>query len=249
MTFLPIVERELHVAARRRVTYWTRSGAAILATAILIWIFQTSAIVTKASAGGQLFGLLSMFAWIACLLAGVFFTADCLSEEKRLGTLGLLFLTDLRPVDIVLGKLAASSLTGFYALLAIFPVLAMPLILGGVTWWAFAGVAVSLSATLFFSLCLGMFCSACLRSERQTMATTVGGLVVWSLTALVPGLHLLSPMTLQTLALGTPGFFPSSNQATLFGVALLLVVSTMVRRSMPMPSPPVGGRPYDNART
>ncbi|HXJ59433.1 MAG TPA: hypothetical protein VNU68_22545 [Verrucomicrobiae bacterium] len=207
MTFLPIVERELHVAARRRITYWTRSGAALLATALAVWIFETSAAVAGASAGGHLFGILSTSAWVACLAAGVFLTADSLSEEKRSGTLGLLFLTDLRPADIVLGKLAASSLTGFYGLLAIFPVLAMPLILGGVSWWEFARVAVGLSGTLLFSLCLGMFCSACFRSERPTMATTAGALAVWAIpTVLVPGLRVISPLTLHLLALGKPGF-------------------------------------------
>jgi len=34
------------------------------------------------------------------LLCGVFLTSDCLSEEKREGTLGLLFLTDLKGFDI-----------------------------------------------------------------------------------------------------------------------------------------------------
>ena len=105
MTFLPIVERELQVSARRRVTYWLRSGAALLATALAVWIFETSRAVTGAAAGGQLFGMLSTFAWAACLVTGIFLTADCLSEEKRSGTLGLLFLTDLRPADIILGKL------------------------------------------------------------------------------------------------------------------------------------------------
>ena len=34
-------------------------------------------------------------------------TADCLSEEKREGTLGLLFLTDLRGYDIVVSSSSA----------------------------------------------------------------------------------------------------------------------------------------------
>lgn len=193
----------------------------MLATALAVWILETSAAVTGVTAGAQLFEMLCTFAWVACLLAGVFLTADSLSEEKRSGTLGLLFLTDLRPVDIVLGKLAASSLTGFYGLLAIFPVLAMPLILGGVSWWEFAQVAVGLSGTLFFSLCVGMFCSACFRSERPTMATTAAALAAWSIpTVLVPGLRVVSPLTLHLLALGKPGFV----SATEYLVAFLVVI-------------------------
>ena len=56
-----------------------------------------------------LFCILTGSAVFYCLLSGVWFTADCLSEEKREGTLGLLFLTDLKGYDVVLGKLVATS--------------------------------------------------------------------------------------------------------------------------------------------
>ena len=44
--------------------------------------------------------------------------------------MGLIFLTDLKGYDVVLGKLAATSLNGFYGLLAVFPLLAFPLLTG-----------------------------------------------------------------------------------------------------------------------
>ena len=56
-----------------------------------------------------------------------------MSEEKREGTLGLLFLTDLKGYDVVAGKLVANSLNGFYALMAILPVVALALLMGGLT--------------------------------------------------------------------------------------------------------------------
>ena len=65
---------------------------------------------------------------IYCLFSGRISTADCLSEEKREGTLGLLFLTDLKGYDVVLGKLAATSVSAFYGLLAALPVLAVPVL-------------------------------------------------------------------------------------------------------------------------
>ena len=57
--------------------------------------------------GLALFIALSAIAYIYSLRAGALSTADCVSEEKREGTLGLLFLTDLKSYDIVLGKLGA----------------------------------------------------------------------------------------------------------------------------------------------
>jgi ABC-type transport system involved in multi-copper enzyme maturation permease subunit len=67
------------------------------------------------------------------MMAGIFQTADSISEEKREGTLGLLFLTDLKGYDVVLGKLASSSLHSFYTFLAVVPVMALPLLMGGMT--------------------------------------------------------------------------------------------------------------------
>src|SRR5436190_11090789 len=105
MTFLPIVARELRVAARRRGTYWTRLGAALTALALGGWIMLMPGVRSPQMLGITLFVALSVVAYIYSLLAGIFTTADCLSEEKREGTLGLLFLTDLKGYDIVLGKL------------------------------------------------------------------------------------------------------------------------------------------------
>jgi hypothetical protein len=81
----------------------------------------------------MVFWFVSVLAFIWCLFEGPRNTADALSEEKREGTLGLLFLTDLKGYDVVLGKLLATSLTSFYGVLAIVPPLSIPLLLGGVT--------------------------------------------------------------------------------------------------------------------
>jgi ABC-type transport system involved in multi-copper enzyme maturation permease subunit len=116
-----------------------------------------------------LFGFLATAAYLYCLFAGVFRTADCLSEEKREGTLGLLFLTDLKGYDIVFGKLAATSLNAFYGVLALFPVMAIPLLVGGVTINEFWRVVLAAMNTLFFSMAVGMFCSSISRDERRAM--------------------------------------------------------------------------------
>src|SRR5678816_247997 len=133
MTFLPIVERELLEASRRRGTYWIRVGAAGAGLVIGIWMMAFDELRVPSRVGMALFIPLSILALIYCAFIGVFRTADCLSEEKREGTLGLLFLTDLKGYDIVLGKLAATSLNAAYGLLALFPIMAIPLLAGGVT--------------------------------------------------------------------------------------------------------------------
>src|SRR5437867_3045488 len=118
MTFLPIVARELRVRARQKVTHRFRVGTAIVAMLLVLFMLQMG--------GQRTFHTLAWLAFAFCLFEGTRTTADCLSEEKRAGTLGLLFLTDLRGYDVVLGKFIAASLNSFYALLAILPPFALP---------------------------------------------------------------------------------------------------------------------------
>ncbi len=170
MTFLPIVERELRVASRRRGTYLVRVAGALVALAIAGWIMLVASNDPFDRLGQTLFFPLSTILFLYSLIAGTKVTADCLSEEKRDGTLGLLFLTDLKGYDIVAGKLAANSLNTFYGLLAAFPVLAISLLMGGVTSGEFWRVALVSANLLFLSLTIGMFASAVCRDERRSMS-------------------------------------------------------------------------------
>lgn len=180
MTFLPIAARELRVATRRRATYWNRSVAVLLATIVTLYSLTALARgANPAQAGTTLFSILARMAFLCCLFSGVFLTADCLSEEKREGTLGLLFLTDLNGYDVALGKLMVTSLSAFYGLLAIFPVLAVPILMGGVAFGEFWRVAAALLNTLIFSLAVGMIVSAVSWKEHKAMLM-VGSLLVLS---------------------------------------------------------------------
>src|SRR5206468_1737190 len=79
-------------------------------------------------------------------------------------------LTDLKGYDVVLGKLAATSLDAFYGLIAILPVLAIPLLLGGVSIEEFWRMSLVLTNALFFSLAAGIFVSSMSRGPRKAMA-------------------------------------------------------------------------------
>jgi ABC-type transport system involved in multi-copper enzyme maturation permease subunit len=175
MNCLPIVDRELRVAARKRSTFWLRVAAA--GTALLIGgcglaLGKVSGTGTT-SMGSSLFHLLTWLCLAAGLFAGLFFTSDCLSEEKREGTLGLLFLTDLRGYDVVLGKLLATSLRGFYALLAVLPIMAVTLFMGGVSVDQYWRSCLALVNALFVSLAAGMAVSALSRDSQKALTATL----------------------------------------------------------------------------
>jgi hypothetical protein len=180
MTFLPIVGRELRVAARRRATYWVRASAALAAIIVGGFVFLVTLSQPPKMFGQALFQTLAWFSIPYCLFAGVRLTADCLSAEKREGTLGLLFLTDLKGYDVVLGKLVATSVGGFYGLVAIFPVLAVPLLMGGVTHAEFWRMALALANTFVFGLGIGLFVSAVSDSPRKATAGTLVLILVFA---------------------------------------------------------------------
>ena len=169
MTFLPIVARELRVASRRYGTYWVRTGAALAVIVIGTWLFLVMRQESSKDIALGLFGVLTGTATLYCLLSGMRSTADCLSEEKREGTLGLLFLTDLKGYDVVFGKLVATSLNAFYSVLAVVPVLAIPLLLGGVALGEFGRMALVTVNTLFFSLSVGMYASSVSKRARSAL--------------------------------------------------------------------------------
>src|SRR5437867_2054998 len=162
MRFLPVVERELRMAARRRSTYGLRLLVALAAFSLTLWIC-TLPVRGQAPTdlGKSLFAVLTIMAFAYCLLIGPFLTTDTISSEKREGTLGLLFLTDLSSFDVVLGKWAATSLAGFYGLLAVLPVLGIPLLLGGVTPGEYGRVALAVVNAILFWLSRGTVHALC----------------------------------------------------------------------------------------
>ncbi len=180
MVFLPIVVRELRIASRRKSTYrirlWT-TLAALLVSFFFILVNQFGRSIAP-NMGPVLFSILTYYAFGLSLLAGVFLAADCISQEKREGTLGLLFLTDLKGYDVVLGKLITVGLSALYGLVAVLPVTALPLLLGGVTGAEYWRVALALVNALFFALAIGILVSCFSREANRAMGNTLGLLLI-----------------------------------------------------------------------
>lgn len=212
MTFLPIVDRELRVASRRRGTYWTRAIVAFGCVGIGSFLLLDEYAVAPAVLGKRIFEGLSYLGLIYCLLAGRRSTADSLSEEKREGTLGLLFLTDLKGYDVVFGKIAATSLNSFYALLAMLPVMAIPLLLGGVSSGEFWRAVLMLIDTFLLSLAIGIAASAVSHDSRKAMGLNL--LLLFAVIAFPPALCATLAYALPT----NPFFRPLMFSCPVFGL-------------------------------
>ena len=265
MTFLPIVERELRVAARKRSTYWLRVVAVIIALVLGsgFMLISIAGGMGTAHLGGGLFATLTWLALGPAIFAGLFFTSDALSEEKREGTLGFLFLTDLRGYDVAAGKLLATSLRGSFAMLAFFPILAITLLMGGVTGAAFWKTTLALLDVLFFSLSAGLLVSAVSRDSQKAMGGTLlllillmaGGPLIDSLgnssgVSMLPRLSLLSPVYAFVTARATwghPPYWLSMLMSSLCGLMMLLLASWLVPRTWQergAAAPVLGSRGY-----
>ncbi len=114
----------------------------------------------------------------ACLL-----TADAISAEWREGTLGLLFLTRVKVLDILLGKLGSIGIAGFSALLAFLPVLMVPVLAGGVTGGEALRKGLGLLDALFLALVAGLSSSA---AEHERFRAVRRALLTLGLVVMVP---------------------------------------------------------------
>lgn len=211
MTLPPIVDRELRVRSRQPAFYWLRWALAAIVVALVCTQSQAGFFVggSPAGAGNTVF---TMVAWLTLLvtLAAALLTADCLSSERREGTLGLLFLTDLKGWDVVLGKLAVAGVGASYALLGVAPALMIPVLAGGVTGGEVGRTALVLLDCLFFALAAGLWVSARARDQLRAMRNAL--LLVAAL-ALVPCLF---------VGVGTRGGLGGGGDGALLSPLILL---------------------------
>lgn len=175
---LPIIDRELRVAARHWGTWWRRVLVAAAALVLFFFLYANmSRYRTPASISREMFSVIGALACVYAMLAGPFSTVDCVSKEKREGTLGLLFLTDLTAFDVVLGKIFAASLDLALGIVAVVPVLAIPFMMGGVSLSQFLVLAASTAVLLALSLAVGILVSSLSWSGRIALGITIAALL------------------------------------------------------------------------
>ena len=232
MNFLPIAHRELRAAARKPMTYYSRCLAGLAAFAVgLGFVFAGFNRVMSASSAGQVaFALLAGAAYFLLAAQAILLTCDSVSLEKREGTLGLLFLTDLNGFDIVAGKLAAQVGRSLYCLLAAFPAFGFCVVLGGVGLGDLAMVALGLLNTLFFFAALGILISASVSRERS--AISWGGLALLLLGVLLPVLGLMLNSVAFLASVPAGALFAAPSLAAGFGSPPNAALSLLVPHAL-----------------
>ena len=183
MSVLPVIERELRAASRQPLTHWLRVlgvGALLLGGAQFGFTQGLGP-----DRGEQLFFYLQWVLMAAIWLLVPWLTADCISRERREGTLGLLFLTRLPAREIVVSKCLAHGLRALTLWLAVVPVMTVPFILGGIGWKEVVLSAVADFSAICWALAIGLVVSAWSKSSARAhfWATVVAslGAFLWAM--------------------------------------------------------------------
>lgn len=193
MAALPLIERELRVALRKSNPSRRRlvaGGWAIVITALLILI---GGLTGDRHTGGTLKNLLLIFGLAACISIPAR-AAGTIAEERRNQTLGLLFLAGLGPMEVFFGKLLGAAVIAFSDLLVIFPLLALPFFMGGVSFDLFLATVCCLPNVLLFTLALSLLASTLARDESAALvsAFVVGAVICGAAPLVWLGERLLS---------------------------------------------------------
>ena len=182
----PIFNRELITVPRRE-----RHHVGRLAALCLLWVigltawqatvgFNRTATLGETARFGVLFFQLITYVELTLLL---FFSAlsaaSTVAQEKDRRTFILLLLTDMRDYEIVLGKMLGSLLPIIILLAVTMPVLAMTLLLGGVSGEQVAQAGIVLLATSLAAGSLGGLVALWRDKTFQALALAVLALVLY----------------------------------------------------------------------
>ncbi|MFM8359155.1 MAG: ABC transporter permease subunit, partial [Verrucomicrobiota bacterium] len=158
----PILQRELREQARSGVGTAVRLLGGGLALAACAWVLNADPRLRLLSGQGIFLGLNKVVA-LAVWAVVPLLVADGLARERRQGTLGLLFLTPLTARQIVTGKACSQALRALTLIVAAYPVLTIPVLLGGVGWPDVARLLLIQLAVLALALASGLLASAAAR--------------------------------------------------------------------------------------
>lgn len=154
----PLVQRELILLARSTWLYQARVG--VMAAMLLMLVWEVGSSLSTFGSGLQAFQKFSVWLMAGTLALAPLLTADCVSRERRQNTLELLFLTALRPGEIMVAKSVAGALRAATLLLACLPVFPIFFLLGGVGWHEVLLLVSFEGAALTVALVAGLWASS-----------------------------------------------------------------------------------------
>ncbi|MDB6036622.1 MAG: hypothetical protein JWM99_463 [Verrucomicrobiales bacterium] len=236
-----VILREMRAEARRPFTYWSR----VLAGGILLFA-ATAVMQGDLGTGVGIFGALNTLLFLSIWIIVPLLTADCISRERREGTLGLLFLTPLRAPSIIMAKGLVHGLRGASYLLTALPAIIIPFLLGGVSPSDLGRAALLNFSAVVLALSAGLLASTF--SIRWSRAVLTSALLSGSLAVALPAWHCwllqsaVDRLEIQWMLLtgfggkwsvGTPGALIAAAQVSMASVTFFILVVFLAFFSTP----------------
>ncbi len=159
MVWPPLIERELRVALRKKQPARSRLMTASALVAVSLAFLLIGVLTNGREAGRRLHQLLFLVGlyWVVRTPGRI---AGAFAEERRCRTLGLLFLSGLGAAEVFASKVLSSALIALTDLLAMFPMLALPFLVGGTSYDLFLDTVVCLPNLMLLALAVGLLASA-----------------------------------------------------------------------------------------
>ena len=176
----PVIHRELRVEARQPFNYWLRPLGAVLVLGVFVFTIADQGALA-AGTGTRLFESLNTTLFLSIWILVPLLTADCISRERREGTLDLLFLTQLTPLGIVLGKLVTHALRAGTMILATLPILALPFLVGGISGRQVVSALLLDAGSVCLALAAGLLASCLSKTGiRALFGAEIVSILLWS---------------------------------------------------------------------
>ncbi len=195
----PAIARELRIESRRPLNFWLRAlgAGAIIAVGA---IGHGDAFQSSSELGPELFGNLNAALFLGVVLGAPLLTADCLSRERREGTLNLLFLTPLTATGVVAAKSFVHALRALTVTAAALPVISLAFLFGGSGWKEALLASMHNSVALMLALGAGLVASSHINEARWAGAASVALSSVFTLLSFA--FHTVLTIVLQAFQKG-----------------------------------------------
>ena len=202
----PMFRWEFQETTRRRRPFLYRTG--IVVVLLIVMVLVSLVVFSESPLGGgrdahelDAFGQLTFITTFSLqLLFLVFFVpafvGGSIADEREKNTLPLLILTRLRPIEIVLTKMAARWLPLLSLILAGFPVLLASALLAGLESELPLALVMLLSSSVFMAA-LAIMASAGREQAAHARGQATGSIFGW----------LLGPPVLSILPIGAPSLW------------------------------------------
>lgn len=189
----PIVKKDVKVQSRSMKICWGVFAYEL----ILALVFFLAMVIIQNNSRYSTSNIYSAIVWLYPILAvtqlvilGLLVpirTASAISGEKERQTFDIMMTTSMSPFSVIMGKVMTAVVQSMFFVVASMPIMALPFIIGGMSWgylFLFLGIALLVA---FFSASIGILCSSlCKKSIGAVNLSYVFYLIFFLGTAIPP---------------------------------------------------------------